>query len=92
MSYLLKSCADSPDLDHWLTKQNYTTAEAISQFEGKRWPCRYGSLYSIGAADVVQAQFLESARSIRHFVFVSLIGIGCLARGPGRLDLGAFAH
>ncbi|MBK7314428.1 MAG: hypothetical protein IPI80_12055 [Burkholderiales bacterium] len=27
---------DSPDLDHWLTKQNrYTTAEAISQFEGK---------------------------------------------------------
>lgn len=25
---------DSPDLDHWLTKQNrYTTAEAISQFE-----------------------------------------------------------
>lgn len=27
---------DSPDLDHWLTKQNrYTTAEAISQFEGR---------------------------------------------------------
>ena len=27
---------DSPDLDHWLIKQNrYTTAEAISQFEGK---------------------------------------------------------
>jgi len=27
---------DSPDLDHWMTKQNrYTTAEAISQFEGK---------------------------------------------------------
>ena len=26
---------DSPDLDHWLTKQNrYTTAEAASQFEG----------------------------------------------------------
>lgn len=26
---------DSPDLDHWLTKQNrYTTAEAVSQFEG----------------------------------------------------------
>jgi hypothetical protein len=27
---------DSPDLDHWLTKQNrYTTAEAASQFEGR---------------------------------------------------------
>lgn len=27
---------DSPDLDHWLTKQNrYTTAEAVSQFEGR---------------------------------------------------------
>jgi len=27
---------DSPSLDHWLTKQNrYTTAEAISQFEGR---------------------------------------------------------
>jgi glycosyltransferase involved in cell wall biosynthesis len=27
---------DSPDLDHWLVKQNrYTTAEAISQFEGR---------------------------------------------------------
>ncbi len=27
---------DSPDLDHWLTKQNrYTTAEAISQFEAR---------------------------------------------------------
>ncbi len=27
---------DSPHLDHWLTKQNgYTTAEAISQFEGR---------------------------------------------------------
>jgi hypothetical protein len=27
---------DSPDLDHWLTKQNrYTTAEAIGQFEGR---------------------------------------------------------
>ncbi len=27
---------DSPDLDHWFTKQNrYTTAEAISQFEGR---------------------------------------------------------
>lgn len=27
---------DSPDLDHWLTKQNrYTTAEAISKFEGR---------------------------------------------------------
>jgi glycosyltransferase involved in cell wall biosynthesis len=27
---------DSPDLDHWITKQNrYTTAEAISQFEGR---------------------------------------------------------
>ncbi len=27
---------DSPSLDHWLTKQNrYTTAEAISQFEGQ---------------------------------------------------------
>jgi glycosyltransferase involved in cell wall biosynthesis len=27
---------DSPDLDHWQTKQNrYTTAEAISQFEGR---------------------------------------------------------
>lgn len=27
---------DSPDLDHWLTKQNrYTTAEAISQHEGR---------------------------------------------------------
>lgn len=27
---------DSPDLYHWLTKQNrYTTAEAISQFEGR---------------------------------------------------------
>jgi hypothetical protein len=27
---------DSPDLDHWLNKQNnYTTAEAISQFEGR---------------------------------------------------------
>jgi hypothetical protein len=26
---------DSPDLSHWLTKQNrYTTAEAVSQFEG----------------------------------------------------------
>jgi len=27
---------DSPDLDHWLTKQNrYTTAEAIAQFEAR---------------------------------------------------------
>lgn len=27
---------DSPDLDHWLVKQNrYTTAEAVSQFEGR---------------------------------------------------------
>ena len=27
---------DSPDLDHWVTKQNrYTTAEAASQFEGR---------------------------------------------------------
>lgn len=27
---------DSPDLDHWFTKQNrYTTAEAASQFEGR---------------------------------------------------------
>lgn len=27
---------DSPDLEHWLTKQNrYTTAEAASQFEGR---------------------------------------------------------
>jgi len=27
---------DSPDLDHWVVKQNrYTTAEAISQFEGR---------------------------------------------------------
>lgn len=27
---------DSPSLDHWVTKQNgYTTAEAISQFQGK---------------------------------------------------------
>jgi len=27
---------DSPDLDHWLVKQNrYTTSEAISQFEGQ---------------------------------------------------------
>jgi glycosyltransferase involved in cell wall biosynthesis len=27
---------DSPDLDHWLVKQNrYTTSEAISQFEGR---------------------------------------------------------
>jgi glycosyltransferase involved in cell wall biosynthesis len=27
---------DSPNLDHWLTKQNrYTTAEAVSQFEGR---------------------------------------------------------
>lgn len=27
---------DSPDLDHWLTKQNrYTSAEAASQFEGR---------------------------------------------------------
>lgn len=27
---------DSPDLDHWLTKQNrYTTAEAITQFEAR---------------------------------------------------------
>jgi glycosyltransferase involved in cell wall biosynthesis len=27
---------DSPDLDHWMTKQNrYTTAEAASQFEGR---------------------------------------------------------
>lgn len=27
---------DSPNLDHWVTKQNrYTTAEAISQFEGR---------------------------------------------------------
>ena len=27
---------DSPDLDHWVTKQNrYTTAEAVSQFEGR---------------------------------------------------------
>lgn len=27
---------DSPDLDHWFTKQNrYTTSEAISQFEGR---------------------------------------------------------
>ena len=27
---------DSPDLDHWLTKQNrYTTAEAVSYFEGR---------------------------------------------------------
>ena len=35
---------DSPDLDHWFIKQNrYTTAEAISQFEG---PLRCRPVYS----------------------------------------------
>ena len=85
---------DSPDLDHWLEKQNrYTTAEAIyclSEVGVGRYPTLVW--HGLTAADVAEEEFQSKClAAIDCCLFLLLAVQGNLARGLGGLCLGTAA-
>ena len=78
---------DSPDLDHWLDKQNkYTTAEAVASFQGRQARRRAAIVWHKAAATNVDQEALhEGAVPLLRDVSLPLRGAGRMAGWLGGL-------